>query len=240
MSRKIKFWTSSIYLKEKQDFPKPIKTNIPDWFKKLQHQPEKQTVKGCIPFLETLTTGYVLNLPQDFHLQHNVFVNNEKVSKLHPSLMQKRNTNLNIKNEEECHPTGQFKDSPLEKKNLNLSAHKILNPWVIKTPPGYSCLFVPPLNNSDDRFSIISGIVNTDIFAQEINFPFIVNGDKYPVLDTVLQKGIPYVQVIPFKRDSWEMEIGEIPKEDRVNLWSWTLNKLHVYKKKVWDKQSWI
>ena len=78
----------------------------------------------------------------------------------------------------------------------------LLNPWKIKTPKGYSCLFVPPLNNSDDRFSIIPGIVDTDTFPSEINFPIIINGDKYPVLETTIKKGTPYVQIIPFKRDS--------------------------------------
>ena len=42
--------------------------------------------------------------------------------------------------------------------------HKIFNPWIIKTPPGYSCLFTSPLNNNDDRFNIIPGIVDNDIF----------------------------------------------------------------------------
>jgi hypothetical protein len=153
MSNKIKFWTSETYLKEKKDFPKPIKLNIPDWFKQLEHVPGSKTVKGCIPFLETLTTGYVLSLPQDFHLQHNLIVNRERITRFVPSLVEKLNTNVNIERENELHPNGQFLNSPLDKKNLNLPAHKILNPWVIKTPPGYSCLFVPPLNNSDDRFS---------------------------------------------------------------------------------------
>lgn len=239
MSNKIKFWTSETYLKQKKDFPKPIKLNIPDWFKQLEHVPGSKTVKGCIPFLETLTTGYVLSLPQDFHLQHNLIVNREKITRFVPSLVENLNINVNIEREKELHPNGQFLNSPLDKKNLNLPAHKILNPWVIKTPPGYSCLFVPPLNNSDDRFSIIPGIVNTDTFGQEVNFPFIVNGDKYPVLDTILEKGTPYVQVIPFKRDSWQMEIGSKPEKDRLNLWNYSLNKIHIYKKKIWDKQSW-
>ena len=60
-------------------------------------------------------------------------------------------------------------------KNKNLPFHKILNPWIITTPPGYSTLFVPPLNNSDDRFSIIAGIVDTDTFKNEINFPIVIH-----------------------------------------------------------------
>jgi hypothetical protein len=74
------------------------------------------------------------------------------------------------------------------KKIKNLSFYKIINPWKIKTPKGYSCLFVSPLNNSDDRFSIISGIVDTDTFPNEINFPIIINGDKIPCFRKQLLK----------------------------------------------------
>lgn len=65
------------------------------------------------------------------------------------------------------------------------------------------------MNNTDDRFSIIPGIVNTDTYNLPINFPILLNGDKYPVQDTLLKKGTPYVQVIPYKRESWNMEIKE-------------------------------
>ena len=55
------------------------------------------------------------------------------------------------------------------------------------------------MNNADDRFSIIPGIVDTDTFNQEVNFPFVINGDKYSSLDTIIKKGTPCVQIIPFK-----------------------------------------
>ena len=115
---------------------------------------------------------------------------------------------------------------------------KFLNPWIIKTPPGYSCLFVPPLNNADDRFSIIPAIVDTDSFTMWINFPFIVNGDKYPVLDTELKKGTPYVQVIPFKRDSWKMKIEEQKEVEKMWLGKYFLKKLHNYKQTFWNKDT--
>ena len=63
------------------------------------------------------------------------------------------------------------------------------------------------MNNTDDRFSIIPGIVDTDSFSLEINFPIVLNGDKYPVIKTTIKKGTPYVQVIPFKREKWKMKI---------------------------------
>jgi hypothetical protein len=115
-----------------------------------------------------------------------------------------------------------------------------MNRWIIKTPPGYSCLFIPPLNNRDDRFEIISGIVDTDTFTLPINFPFIVNGDKYPSLESLIKRGTPYVQVIPFKRESWKMKIEGVTQEKltekRFYTWKHVLNN---YKQRFWSKKSW-
>lgn len=239
--RIIKFTAHKDYLKFNEELPKLIKLNIPDWFKKLEHNIEKRTVKGCIPFLQTLTYGYVLTLPQDFYLKHNSFNKDEIKTTLTASFESDFGYNLNIKDRQEQHGTEQIKGSSYNKKNSNLPINKFLNPWLIKTPPGYSCLFVPPLNNTDDRFSIIPGIVDTDTFPLFINFPFVVNGDKYPVLDTELKKGTPYVQIIPFKRDSWKMDIGEIKESDENNLWwkkgKYFLNMLHNYKNLFWNKK---
>jgi hypothetical protein len=147
--------------------------------------------------------------------------------------------NLNCKNGD-VHPTNQLLGSPLIEKNKNLPFYKILNPWKIKTPKGYSCLFVPPLNNSDDRFSIIPGIVDTDTFPMEINFPMTINGDKYPVLTTVIKKGTPYVQIIPFKRDKWKMKTTSRLQKEIINTKMFFSSVLiDKYKKKFWSKKSW-
>ena len=140
----------------------------------------------------------------------------------------------------DIHPIDQLKGSPHVEKNKSLPFYKILNPWLIKTPPGYSCLFLPPMNNTDDRFSIIPGIVDTDTFNIEINFPFLINGDKYPQLETMLKKGTPYVQIIPFKRDSWKMKIKKKKSNDLVSSKAlYALNMFNVYKDKFWNKKSW-
>ena len=54
-------------------------------------------------------------------------------------------------------------------------AGKFINKWLIKTPPGYSCLFVKPLNHFETRFEIISGVVDTDTYINTINFPFLLH-----------------------------------------------------------------
>ena len=101
-------------------------------------------------------------------------------------------------------------------------------------------MFVPPLNNTDDRFSIIPAIVDTDTYPKEINFPIVINGDKYPILETIIKKGTPYVQVIPFKRDSWKITLNpRTSKEVRKNILSDGLKILNMYKDKYWNKKSW-
>jgi hypothetical protein len=245
----IEFTTHEDYFKCNEDFPVPIKLNIPEWFKKLKTSEINQTIKSCIPFLDSLTTGYSLKMPQDFYINHNVDSLDNKGEKIKDSFCQFPMhqvqsllfaKSLNFNTFKDTHPTSQLEGSPFIEKNKNLPFYKILNPWFIKTPPGYSCLFVPPLNNTDDRFSIISAIVDTDTFSREINFPIVINGDKYPVLETTIKKGTPYVQVIPFKRDNWKMSIK--PKKQNELTHRKIFYELEIfqrYKNKYWSKKLW-
>jgi hypothetical protein len=242
----IEFIAHKDYVNTKEDQPTPIKVNIPEWYKKLSHSIENKTVKGCMPFLDSLTSGYLLKIPQDFKIVHNI-INRDtnqpdsfyQTGDLDDQMLFEKSVNLG-KQKADFHPCIQLKDSPLIEKNKNLPFYKINNPWIIKTSPGYSCLFVPPLNNTDDRFSIIPAIVDTDNFPIEINFPIVINGDKYPILDTLLKKGTPYVQIIPFKRDKWKMKItGKTTEEIRKEKEFFNLSMLHIYKNKFWMKKSW-
>ena len=206
-TKEIKFIANKEYIDVSEVLPQPSKLNIPQWYKELTHSAENKTIKGCMPFLDTLTAGYIIKMPIDYHIKHN-FIENEKryssgYTPLHKnSCTISYNTNINTMDVLDTHPVEQLGEKcPFVEKNKNLPFHKLLNPWIIKTPPGYSCLFLPPMNNSDNRFSIIPGIVDTDTFISEINFPIIINGDKYPILDTVIESGTPLAQVIPFKRE---------------------------------------
>jgi hypothetical protein len=74
----IEFSAHEDYFSQKEDYPTPIKLNIPEWYKSLEHSIFNKTVKGCMPFLDTLTSGYLLKMPQDFNIRHNVDNKNEK------------------------------------------------------------------------------------------------------------------------------------------------------------------
>jgi hypothetical protein len=202
-----------------------------------------------MPFLDSLTAGYLLKMPQDFFVRHNVESKDEKgetvkdsfqTFALHDMSNILHAKCINLNSGVDLHQCKQLEGSPFIDKNKNLPFYKIMNPWKIKTPKVYSCLFVSPLNNTDDRFSIISGIVDTDTFETEINFPIVLNGDKYPVLETIIKKGTPYVQIIPFKRENWKMKITPRKQKDVQNpRIFYGLNLINIYKNKYWNKKSW-
>jgi len=241
----IEFSAHEDYLKNNEDLPEPVKLHIPEWFKKLKHSLQFKTVKGCMPFLDSLTTGYILKMPQDFYIKHNFISEEGKKDSLYKFALSEAGDffmqkGINVNTKLDTHATEQLKGCPYIEKNKNFPFYKIINPWFIKTPPGYSCLFTAPLNNEDDRFEIISGIVDTDTFPNEINFPIVLNGDKYPTLETVIKKGTPYVQIIPFKRDSWKIKIS---KKSESDIWSkrisFSSELMGQYKNKWWNKKSW-
>ena len=230
-------------------FPIKAVQNIPEWFKELNHEQKKKTIKGCLPFLDSLSAGYILRMPQDFYINHNYANGAIKDTSfrsafgLHWSAVLDLNLNVNIDNSSSFHSIEQLGGKegkcPFIKKNKNLPFYKIINPFRIETPPGYSCLFTSPFNNRDDRFEVISGIVDTDTFAGYINFPIIINGDKYPVLETTIERGTPYVQVIPFKRNNWRMHIKEDYRKKAISDLSVTSKLVYAYKKLFWSKKSW-
>lgn len=228
----------------KLDYPRPSKFYLPEWYKKLNHEQMKMSVKGCIPFMETLTSGYTLKLPMDYNLIFNKKGEDNKAYSCVGTAVELLNfTDIHIERDTNLvsttrHNGEQIKGSPHFHKMKGLDVPKIMNPWIIRTPKGYSCLFVPPLNNpAQDYFTIVPGIVNTDKFDQHINFPIIFNSDKYSEIDKVMKRGTPYVQVIPFKRDSWKMTIKA---KQTMKNYLWPLQFLHNYKDRIWNKIKWI
>jgi len=66
-------------------------------------------------------------------------------------------------------------------------------------------LFVQPFHR-ESVFTILPGIVDTDKYSPPINFPFVLNDINFTGL---IPAGTPIAQVIPFKRDSWNLKFGK-------------------------------
>jgi hypothetical protein len=170
--------------------PVPAKTVLPDWFRKLravdkQHASATNnglTVKRCMPFLDAMTTGWILPLAATVRLE----IKNEGCT-VDAGWEFDRTMVSN-------HGSHQVQGNPREP----LPPCKFHNYWSIRTPPGWSCLFVPPLNRAGQPFECVAGIVDTDTYHAHIHFPFFATA---PDGLYTIEKGTPLVQVIPIRRD---------------------------------------
>tara|TARA_R100000963_G_C4645021_1_gene109099 strand:- start:1431 stop:2174 length:744 start_codon:yes stop_codon:yes gene_type:complete len=246
MTNILEFITSKNYLNAPGvEKPQPIKLNIPEWYKNLNHSMTDRTIKGCMPFLDALSAGYLLRCPQDLFFNYGLQTKKGEPDVAYKNSLQEQpiivseGTNLNT-DTPESHAARQYPDPIVQKQQGTRPVLKIANPWIIKTPPGYSCLFTSPLNNHHYPWKIISGIVDTDAFHKEINFPFSVDTEKIENEDKtfVIEKGTPYVQVIPFKRENWKMRIKTRVPGDRSGIF-YPLKLVHIYKSMFWTKKSW-
>jgi hypothetical protein len=205
--------------------PQPASRFIPDEYKKLKrfesNNYHNATVKTCIPFLDSLTAGYIIPFDQDYVVDP---VEND--FSITPA--------SRVQDDFGSHPKIQLSED--WKKLAGEHAGKFHNKWLIKTPPGYSCLFIKPMNRVETRFEIISGVVDTDTYINVINFPFILHkrDEQY-----MIKRGEPMVQVIPFKREPWKKWSGfyQEPKHQK------TMNRLKntwmdKYKNFFWKRKS--
>lgn len=228
--------------------PIPAKKFVPNWYKNVpQHEVNKFTIKGCIPVLDSITAGYLLKIPQDFEINFNMKdpESDRRITTVYFSTYVKPAMGVKfgaqdeyMQNHAEAHSANQLDGDKGFMAHKNGMGHffKIINPWKIKTPPGYSCLFIPPMHREFDHFHILPAIVDTDTFNTTVNFPLCINKSKYPSFRKTFEKGLPYVQVIPFKRDAWKMSISSI-KHDKYQYADFRTTVINWYKRKIWSKK---
>jgi len=178
--------------------PIPASKLIPDWYKSAESYllgkkiPGGQanttaTIKKCMPVFDSMNLGYLLLLPADVYVSQKdgfpfyKWVNFDLIS---------------------FHPVEQADKHPL---NNGAAFAKFVNPWAIKTPKGYSCLFVEPFHR-DLPFNVLGAVVDTDKYTAPVNIVFVLKDVNFTGL---IPKGTPIAQIIPFKRNNWEMAIGK-------------------------------
>jgi hypothetical protein len=214
--------------------PVPAKQALPQWYKEASPYvyDEKEigmhpnpnagisnaTIKACVPFLDAMTTGYMITLVSDIELR--------KTDKKE-ILIRWSQPYLNMV---EGHHPDQIETLPFENGEFK-TISKWLFDWKIETPPGYSCLYTHPINRHDLPFRTFSGVVDTDTFPDAVHFPFSIlnfEGDRTPIC-----------QVFPFKRDEWQSEV--LPLEPYLKEKA-TFSILKVigrsYKRQFWHKKT--
>jgi len=232
---KIKFTIRKEY-EEILPKPEPAKNFIPQAFKDLasiiprEDEPFQPTVKKCMPFIDSYNTGYIIPFSHDI----DCFYNHEKKQMLFKSY-----TGL-IDNDAvfgvASHDPTQLPEKLRYPKRTVDYVFKFQNPWSIETPTGYSCLFTTPLGHQLP-FKLVDGVVDTDIYPLEVNFPFFWTHDVNEVYS--IKQGDPMVQIIPFKRESWAMETeGKAAEELKIRNISFMTQLRDQYRRKWWHKKS--
>ena len=178
--------------------PIPASKKMPEWYKDIpryiegKKKPEpggsNGTIKTCMPILDSITSGYLILSSADVYIEKKE-EGREYTWAAHDLIS--------------FHGQKQATGYPnLEKKMNEEGIPKFNNPWIVKTPKNYSCLFVTPFHH-DLPFTIFPGIVDTDSYFNAVNFPFIPDSD----FEGLIPKGTPIAQVIPFRRENWEMSV---------------------------------
>jgi hypothetical protein len=227
--------------------PQPASKFIPDWYKNMESyidgnkKPDgaggtKATIKKCIPVFDAITAGYIITLPADVYVSIKEYETKD-------SATGNKIENLPIKKMQhfEWSSLGLIGFHPVEQapEHPNLKPHaypKWNNPWAIKTPKGYSTLFVQPMHR-ESVFTILPGIVDTDIYTAPVNFPMVIND---PNFEGLIPQGTPIAQVIPFKREGWQMEIGSIEElKEQYNITQKLQTKFFDrYKQMFWTRKE--
>ena len=72
MSKLIEFSAHPDLYKIKHIQPRPAKYFLPEWYKKIEeHDLKRPNIKGCMPFLDGISAGYIIPLPIDISLDFN-------------------------------------------------------------------------------------------------------------------------------------------------------------------------
>lgn len=184
------------------DPPVPAAQILPEWYKRQPGYADgikrvtaegnyNHTVKHCMPVFDAMSLGYVITLPQDVEIVET----ESGISTNWPS---------DVFKQFESHSPAQVSEMPIDTETYEPVPWKLNNPWVVRTPPGYSCLFTHPMWRDDLPFHCLSGVVDTDVYNfQPVNFPCLLRRG----FRGIIPMGTPMIQVIPFKRKEWESEV---------------------------------
>ncbi len=194
--------------------PLPASKCIPAWFKDIPHDipledgTVKTSVKGCMPFIDAMKFGYVIRAGCDMTLRGWVEdgVKHWSANWSIPKYFDPDDLIV-------PHDERQLEGEPIN--NSGAIALKFNANFTIKTPQGYSCLITPLLNNPyllNKGLHLYSAVVDTDHHPVPTSLPFSLTNLSGE--EIAIDKGTPLAQVMPFKREDWEMEVKEQSQDE--------------------------
>ncbi|WP_374653897.1 hypothetical protein [Phenylobacterium sp.] len=182
--------------------PIPATQGLPAWLKTMPSEAYSSvvaalddTVKRCPPFVDALTTGFLIPLMCDVHVERGEFSWDFEAPAAGGGWP---------RSPIGFHDAAQAAGTPLFDDDRFLI--KFHNAWTVETPPGYSLLFTHPFNRFDLPFTTLTGMVDCDRYHDAwIHFPAHWRDEGF---SGVLPAGTPVAQCVPVKREAWSLSVG--------------------------------
>jgi len=224
----IKFFTD----KDKEQYGKPVpaKLTIPTWYKDAEstfisegYQEESAGLKKCMPFVDSMMSGYVLRFPFDVEISKS---NSGEINFSYAKT-----------------PVGEIIHERPKELGATIPRPPGFAPnhlafsgfWGIKTPKGFSLLVTHPLNRHELPFHTVSAIMDSDEFFAAGNIPFFIKED----FEGVIPEGTPIAQLIPIKRESWVMVDKAENTKKKANYRGMLARMADFnYKKTMWHRKE--
>ena len=217
--------------------PIPASSCVPEEISNLEtpkeryksQEPPVVNMKSCMPAMDYLTSGYIIYNAYEVELE-TVFNNFKETIKLktaqtinQPSTDAFSRKSMAVFERDLC---------PMNKHDVKIKQYfKFRSMWSIKTPPGYSCLVMQPFYLPNNEIQILPGIIDTDSYHLPISVTgYVISKDKLRI-----SPGAPLLQIIPFKRDDWEMSVSNNVPSDKSKFFIWNAYKRlsHAVKKYI-------
>lgn len=184
----------------------PAGRTMPQWFKdtpthytlrtKTQVYPpelklrENATVKSCPGIVDYMTGGYVLPLWADFAITFDDegyhWVSSQQ--------------DWPIVNPDPA----QYSQMPRGDDQFAL-ALKFQSPWYIRTPPGYSIRMLPLTYHFEQQWSVMPGVIHSDVFHET----HVIIQIHLRQGQLVLPQGMPFAHIVPFRRERYELTVRQ-------------------------------
>lgn len=214
---------------------KLAKTNMPNWFKESSSYMgdrndkrllyKRMTIKKCIPVFDYLSYGINLYMP------FSIFVEGTYPERqIHaPGFGAESNYSLKHFCGLGEHPEEQIQKFFVPSK-FERRAFKMNFPYIIKTPKGYSSIYVQPQNELYENMYFPRALVNTDSYWNQVNFPFFLSKDFEGTIDA----GSHFMSIFFVKRENTELLLKDygsgkkhfLPSREMTTNWG-----RHFYKK---------
>lgn len=212
----IKFYPLSEKTVDFSPEPKPASKAIPEWYKQQPGSMDTgeslakfgqaaSTVKKCLPIFDVITAGYIVVAPVDIYVDAT---NPDKLTYQIPAALTQFKADIFA-----THDRQQYGNMPMNPDLYHRDLLRIMPFWIASTPPGYSALFLNPLHRDESPLTALPGLIDTDGYPSDGHLSFMVQKG----FSGVIKQGTPLVQIIPFQREDWKMEVVD-PEESETFL----------------------